>query len=57
MKYFKAYLGCVIAVVGSLTDASLDGHLTLHEYLVAAGAGLVALGVVAVAGNKPGTTK
>lgn len=56
-KYMKAYLACAVAVVGSLITAASDGHITLVEGLVAAGAGLAALSGVAQVGNKKGTTR
>lgn len=44
--YRKAILAGLIAGVGVLTTASLDEQIVLHEWLVAAGATLVAIGGV-----------
>ncbi len=42
----KAVLATATAVVGSLATAASDSHITLAEWLIAAGAGLAAAGVV-----------
>lgn len=47
----KALTATGIAVAGVISSAATDGHITLAEWLVAAGAGLTALGAVFGIGN------
>jgi hypothetical protein len=49
----KAIVAALIAFVGGLAGGATDGHLTLAEWLVAASAGLVALGGVFQVKNAP----
>lgn len=53
MPYAKAVLACLIAFVGVLIAAAADDHISLVEWLTAAGAGLAALGGVYGVPNKP----
>lgn len=53
MSAAKAVLAALIAFVGALITASLTGGIGLHEWLVAALAGLAALSGVYIAPNKP----
>lgn len=52
MSAAKAFLACLIAFVGALVTASLSGQITLHEWLIAALAGLTALSGVYMTANK-----
>lgn len=49
----KAVVGSLTALVGALATAASDGHITLAEWLIAAGAALVAAGGVFQIPNKP----
>ena len=46
MTIAKALVACAIAVVGALVTGATDGGISLLDGLVAAGAGLTALGAV-----------
>lgn len=47
----KAITATAVAVVGVVSSAATDGHITAAEWLVAVGAGLTALGAVFGIGN------
>lgn len=53
MSAAKAALACLIAFVGALVTASLSHGIGLHEWLVAALAGLAALSGVYITPNRP----
>lgn len=52
MSAAKAVLAALIAFVGALVTASLTNGIGLHEWLVAALAGLTALSAVYITPNK-----
>jgi hypothetical protein len=54
LNYLKAIVACLIAFVGSLVTATIDGSgITVHEWLAAILAGLVSLGAVFGVPNLP----
>lgn len=52
MTAAKAVLAALVAFVGALVTASLSGQISLHEWLVAALAGLTALSGVYITPNR-----
>lgn len=53
LRYAKAVAGGVVAGAAAVTAATADGHVSLTEWLVIAGAVIAGSGIVAAVPNKP----